>query len=459
MTEIDSSTPENDDAAAKPAEPTENKAVPAAPQEEEVNVPELVVLAEMQKRPLPELYELGNELRVRVSSRTKHQIIFDVLCFYSKRGTVIEAEGVIELKNENSFGMLRTPSSSFRAQPDDIYVPAQTVREFGLRHGQQVKVQARAPRDREKYLSASRVLEVEGLPAEDYQAATPFEHLTAMYPDRRIILENSELKNAACRAVDLIAPLGMGQRGVIVAPPRGGKTILLKSIASAIHANHPDVELVILLLDERPEEVTDFRETVNASVFSSTFDENPKRHIEVAEFVLERAKRLVERGKDVVILLDSLTRLARGYNALASGGGGSMSGGLNSKALQKARTFFNSARNAEEGGSLTILATALVETESKMDDIIFEEFKGTGNMEIRLDREMAERRLFPAIHFAQSATRKDDLLYHPDEMRRINVARRQLAQLPAPDAMQVLLKNIARTQNNTELLLTGLQLR
>jgi len=459
MTEIDSSNPENEQDAAAPAQMVESAAVTEAGGDEGVEVPELVVLGEMQKRPLPELYELGNELRVRVSSRTKHQIIFDVLNFYSKRGTVIEAEGVIELKNENSFGMLRTPASSFRAQPDDIYVPAQMVREFGLRHGQKVKVQARAPREREKFLSASRVLEVEGQAAEDYHAAKSFERLTAMYPDRRIILENAALKNAACRAVDLIAPLGMGQRGVIVAPPRGGKTILLKSIASAIHANHPDVELVILLLDERPEEVTDFKETVNASVFSSTFDENPKRHIEVAEFVLERAKRLVERGKDVVILLDSLTRLARAYNALASGGGGAMSGGLNSQALQKARTFFNSARNAEEGGSLTILATALVETESKMDDIIFEEFKGTGNMEIRLDREMAERRLFPAIHFAQSATRKDDLLYHPDEMRRINVARRQLAQLPAPDAMQVLLKNIARTQNNTELLLTGLQLR
>jgi len=317
----------------------------------------------------------------------------------------------------------------------------------------------RAPRDREKHLCADSLLSIEGIDAENFHPGPKFDSLTAMYPDERIILENVALKSAACRAVDIIAPLGKGQRGVIVAPPRGGKTILLKSIASAIHANHKDVELIILLLDERPEEVTDFRETVAASVYSSTFDENPKRHIEVAEFVMERARRLVECGKDVVILLDSLTRLARAYNALSSGGGGSMSGGLNSKALQKARGFFNSARKAEEGGSLTILATALVETESKMDDIIFEEFKGTGNMEIRLDREMAERRLFPAIHFAQSGTRKDDLLYHPDEMKRMNLVRRQLAQLPAPDAMEVLLKNIARTQNNTELLLTGLHLR
>jgi len=430
----------------------------AKPDEPTIDAPDFIDLQEFQQKTLPELFALGEELKLRVNSRSKHQLIFDILSLYSKHSTAIEGEGVLELRGD-SFGMLRTPKSSFRAQQDDVYIPGQMVREFGLRHGQLVRARVRAPRDREKHLCADSLLSIEGIDAENFHPGPKFDSLTAMYPDERIILENVALKSAACRAVDIIAPLGKGQRGVIVAPPRGGKTILLKSIASAIHANHKDVELIILLLDERPEEVTDFRETVAASVYSSTFDENPKRHIEVAEFVMERARRLVECGKDVVILLDSLTRLARAYNALSSGGGGSMSGGLNSKALQKARGFFNSARKAEEGGSLTILATALVETESKMDDIIFEEFKGTGNMEIRLDREMAERRLFPAIHFAQSGTRKDDLLYHPDEMKRMNLVRRQLAQLPAPDAMEVLLKNIARTQNNTELLLTGLHLR
>jgi transcription termination factor Rho len=274
---------------------------------------------------------------------------------------------------------------------------------------------------------------------------------------KRILLENRKLNSVSARVVDLVAPLGMGQRGLIVASPRSGKTILLKDIAQAINKNHPEIELIVLLIDERPEEVTDFKETVNANVYSSTFDETPMRHIQVAELVMERAKRLVEMKRDVVVLLDSITRLSRGYNNTSGGKGGLTQGGVNPKALQKARRFFSAARNVEEGGSLTILASALVETENRMDDIIFEEFKGTGNLEIYLDRELAEKRIYPAIHTLKSGTRKDDLLFHPDEFSRISILRRQMAQVPAGEAMEKLVRNVKRTTNNVELLLSGLK--
>ncbi len=270
------------------------------------------------------------------------------------------------------------------------------------------------------------------------------------------MLENGSLKIPAMRVLDLITPLGMGQRALIVAPPRGGKTVLLKSIARSIRANYPEAELLILLLDERPEEVTDFEETVDAPVYASTFDETSKRHAQLSDMVLERARRLVEQGKDVVIMLDSLTRLSRGYNANQVGGR-IMSGGLGSNALEKPRKFFGAARNVEEGGSLTIIATCLVDTESRMDEIIFEEFKGTGNMEIRLDRELSERRIYPAISIPQSGTRNDDRLYHPDEFTRIQQLRRQLAALPGWEALETLLRNIKRTQNNAELLIGGIK--
>ena len=262
----------------------------------------------------------------------------------------------------------------------------------------------------------------------------------------------------SARVVDLVAPLGKGQRGLICASPRSGKTMLLKEIAKSIIVNHKEIELLILLLDERPEEVTDFEETVaGGQIYASTFDESPKRHSQLAELVIERAKRLVESGKDVVILLDSLTRLARGYNALAGGKGRTMSGGMDAKAMAKPKKFFGAARNVEEGGSLTILATALIETESRMDEVIFEEFKGTGNLEITLDREISERRIYPAIHVLKSGTRRDDLLYHPDEFRRVTQVRKQLAAVPAVEAIELLIKNINRTRNNAEVLLTGLK--
>ena len=288
-------------------------------------------------------------------------------------------------------------------------------------------------------------------------APTDFEKLTALFPDRRIRLENSKHPSTSARAADLIAPLGMGQRGLIVAPPRAGKTFFLKAIAKGILANHPKIRLIILLVDERPEEVTDMRRELACEIYSSTFDEPPARHVQVAELVSERTQRLVELKQDVVILLDSITRLARGYNNLKTGKGRTMSGGVDSKALVKPKKFFGSARNVEEGGSLTILATTLVETQSRMDDLIFEEFKGTGNMELHLDRTIAEQRIFPAIHIVKSGTRRDELLYHPDELDRVTLMRRQLADLPAVEAMDVLAKNLQVTDTNAELLLTGLR--
>jgi transcription termination factor Rho len=284
-----------------------------------------------------------------------------------------------------------------------------------------------------------------------------FEQLTPLYPEGRIMLENSTTNSISARAVDLLTPLGRGQRGLIVAAPRVGKTILLKEIAKAIRVNHPEIVLIILLVDERPEEVTDLQREVDCDVYNSTFDENSRRHIEVAELVLERAKRLVEMKKDVVVLLDSITRLARGYNSLQPGKGRTMSGGVEAKALLKPKKFFGAARNCEEGGSLTILATVLVDTGSKMDQVIFEEFKGTGNMELHLDRSLSEKRLYPAIHSLQSGTRREDLLYHPEEWERVQLLRKTMAALPPIEAMERLIENLQATKTNAELLLSGLK--
>ena len=352
--------------------------------------------------------------------------------------------------------MLRDPVKSFRNSPDYIYLGGNLIKPLHLRVGQQIKVRLRKLRPHDKYLSAASVISVEDIPAEDYRARSDFERLTPLFPKERLLLENKGVNSAAMRVLDLMTPFGKGQRGLIVAPPRGGKTVLLKTIARSIRANYPEVELIVLLLDERPEEVTDFEETVDAPVFASTFDEPSRRHAQVSDLVIERAKRLVEMGRDVVILLDSLTRLARGYNANQTGGR-IMSGGLGSNALEKPRKFFSAARNVEEGGSLTIIATCLVDTESRMDEVIFEEFKGTGNLEIRLDRELSERRIYPAISLSQSGTRNDDRLYNEQEFVKIMQLRRQLAMKPGWEGLQTLLQNISKTQNNAELLLTGLR--
>jgi transcription termination factor Rho len=435
------------DSEAAPAT-TSVAAVPAAPASIDINQFRLKSLAELQA--------MAEASPARIQGGIpKSQLVYELLCFFGHEGTGLVCEGVLEQTKEN-FAMLRDPVRSFRPGPDDIHIGSHMVRDLGLRIGQLVKVRVRAHRERDKFLSAHEVIEVEGVPVADYQPPKEFDKLTPLFPDQRIHLEGEGNDFLGVRVIDLIAPLGKGQRGIIVAPPRGGKTILLKQIARSIRLNHPDAELIILLLDERPEEVTDFEETVGARVYASTFDESPRRHAQVADLVIERAKRLVERGKDVILLLDSLTRLARGHNS-AMQGGPIGSGGVSPVALQKSRKFFGTARNVEEGGSLTILATALVETESRLDDVVFEEFKGTGNMEVRLDRELAERRVFPAIHIPQSGTRNDDRLYHPEEFLKVVDLRKQLAGLPIGDAIETLLKNLKATKTNAELLLRGLR--
>ncbi|MGA0899810.1 MAG: transcription termination factor Rho [Luteolibacter sp.] len=419
-------------------------------------VPEKIDINEFRRKPLSELHAMTEACPARIQGGiSKAQLIHELLQFFAQEGASLECTGVLE-NAKDKYSMLRDPERSFRPSPDDIHINNQLVSEFGMRPGQLVKVSVKAPKERGKYLTAGEVLEIEGVAIADYEPCKEFDKLTAQFPDDRLHLEGEGPEFHSVRVIDLIAPLGKGQRGIIVAPPRGGKTILLKQIAKSIKANHPECELVILLLDERPEEVTDFEETVGAQVFASTFDESPKRHAQVADLVLDRARRMVERGKDVILLLDSLTRLARGHNSSMQGGPIG-SGGVSPAALQKSRKFFGTARNCEEGGSLTILATALVETESRLDDVVFEEFKGTGNMEVRLDRELAERRIYPAIHINQSGTRNDDRLYHPDEFVKVVDIRRQLAGLPVGDAIETLLANLKATKTNAELLMRGMR--
>ena len=420
--------------------------------------PEEVSINELQEKGLGELLALAETLGWRTNaSRTKHQLIYDLLFWMGQHKTRLRMEGLLEIGSDN-FGLIRYPKYSFSPLPEDVFVPLFLVRKFQLQPGQRINGYAKAPREKEKYLAIDRIVEIEGKPIDGWVPPTGFDKLTATFPTERIIMETPKDASISARVIDLVAPLGKGQRALICASPRSGKTMLLKEVAKSITVNHPEISLIVLLLDERPEEVTDFEETVRGcEIYSSTFDESPKRHTQVAELVAERAKRLVEQGRDVVILLDSITRLARGYNALQGGKGRTMSGGVESKALMKPKKFFGTARNVDEGGSLTIVATALIETESRMDEVIFEEFKGTGNMEINLDREISERRIFPAIHVLKSGTRRDDLLYHPDEFKRVSVIRKQLSAVPAYESIELLIRNIQKTGNNAELLLKGLK--
>ena len=392
-------------------------------------------------------------LRLRPDG-TKRHLVFDLCRFFLSAGATITAKGLIEDVGDHA--MVRWPCYNMAAGPDDLFVSIGLVREYGLQTGIEVTGKLRAPGERDRYCGLGEIVAIEGIPVAEWQPPTPFDKLTPLFPQERILLEALKDPTLSTRAVDLIAPLGKGQRALIVAPPRTGKTILMKHVAQAIRSTSPDVKLILLLVDERPEEVTDLRRSIDADIYSSTFDESPQRHTQLAEFVSERAKRLVELGKDVVILLDSITRLARGYNNLQPGKGRIMSGGVDSQALMKPKRFFGAARNTEEGGSLTIVATALVETQSRMDDLIFEEFKGTGNMEIHLDRTIADQRIFPAIHVTKSATRREENLYHPDELSRVLVLRKQLNELPAVEAMETLVRNLDRTKTNAELLLRGL---
>jgi transcription termination factor Rho len=430
-------------------------ALPPSPPAEPI--PPRIHLDELHALSSAQLIGRMNALRIRIHpDRTRNQLVADVLRFLTEHGSEVLVDGVLEMANE-THGFLRWPRFSFRPGPEDIYVPAAIVRRFGLQTGHRLSGRVRPARDREKFLALDEVRAIEGIAPEAWSNPKPFDSLTATFPTQRIILENSVNRSIIARAVDLITPLGRGQRALIVAPPRTGKTILLKEIAQAIRASSPEIHVIMLLVDERPEEVTDLRRSVDCDIFSSTFDESPARHIQVAELVSERARRLVEIGRHVIILLDSITRLARGYNAIQPGKGRIMSGGVESKALAKPKKFFSSARKVEDGGSLTIIGTALIETESRMDQVIFEEFKGTGNMELQLDRSLAEQRIYPAIHILNSGTRREDLLYHPDEFERVTLLRRELAQLPSVEAMEVLLANLKATRTNAELLLTGLR--
>lgn len=404
-----------------------------------------------------ELEKHGRAFEARsYPGRSRQHQILDLVRAACTAGARVTVEG-FSAQVGDSFSLLRYPRLNFLSVPTDVGISRGTAQHFRFRPGQKIFGTVRLPRDREKLLMLDEVEKIEGQPVEGWQAPTEFESLTPLYPEGRIMLENTTTESISARAVDLLTPLGRGQRGLIVAAPRVGKTILLKEIAKAIRVNHPEIVLLILLVDERPEEVTDLEREVDCDIYSSTFDENSQRHVQVAELVLERAKRLVEMKKDVVLLLDSITRLARGYNSLVKGKGRTMSGGVESKALLKPKKFFGSARNVEEGGSLTILATALVDTGSKMDQVIFEEFKGTGNMELHLDRSLVEKRLYPAIHVQQSATRKEELLYHPEEWERVQVLRKAMAQLPPIEAMEQLIGNLEATKTNAELLLAGLR--
>ncbi|MEO5719898.1 MAG: transcription termination factor Rho [Chthoniobacterales bacterium] len=424
---------------------------PAAP------LPEALHLNALQALTPAALEEVCRPFDVRIHpGRTRHQQILDLVRAACSRNVPVTVEGFFSLVGE-SFGLLRFPALNFLSVPEDVGIPRAAIQHFRFRLGQKIRGTVRLPREREKTLMLEEVVAIEDVPADEWQPPKDFDHLTPLYPEGRIILENATTNSISARAVDLLTPLGRGQRGLIVAAPRVGKTILLKEIAKAICVNHPEIILVILLVDERPEEVTDLQREVDCQIYNSTFDENSARHVQVAELVLERAKRLVEMGKDVVVLLDSITRLARGYNSLTKGKGRTMSGGVESKALLKPKKFFGSARNVEEGGSLTILATALIDTGSKMDQVIFEEFKGTGNMELHLDRALVEKRLYPAIHVQQSATRREELLYHPEEWERVQVLRKAMAQMPPIEAMEQLIGNLEATNTNAELLLAGLR--
>lgn len=409
----------------------------------------------LQGLSLAELMQRARDrgLRIRMES-SRHHLIMDILRDHLLAGGEATATGFLEMSAEQ--GTLRWLEYSLRPCSEDAQIPAALLRPLDLRPG--VLLTCRLGVKNERGLFVTEIVAVEGIPVSEWKPPMDFEKLTPLFPNRRVFLEAKDNPDLAARAVDLVAPLGMGQRGIIAAPPRSGKTILLRTLAKAIRKNHPEVCLILLLVDERPEEVSDFKNELDCEIYASTFDEPVARHVQVCEAVCERAKRLVELGRDVVILLDSITRMARGYNNLQpSKGGRTMSGGVDAKALARPRKFFGSARNTEEGGSLTILATALIETQSRMDDLIFEEFKGTGNMEIYLDRMISDLRIYPAIHIIKSGTRREDLLYHPDEMEHVALLRRQLSELPAAEAMETLLVNLRHTKSNVELLMTGLR--
>ncbi len=407
-------------------------------------------LRDLKEKKISELTSLARKYNIEgASSMRKQDLIFALLQNQSDKNGLIYGEGVLETLPDG-FGFLRAPDYNYLPGPDDIYVSPSQIRRFNLRTGDIVSGQIRPPKEGERYFA---LLKVEKVNYEDPEVAREkilFDNLTPLYPDQKLHLETKDNPDLSMRIMDMFTPLGKGQRALVVSPPRAGKTMLLQKIANSITTNHPDVVLLVLLIDERPEEVTDMERSVNGEVISSTFDEPAQRHVQVSEMVIEKAKRLVEHQKDVVILLDSITRLARAYNTVVPPSGKVLSGGVDSNALHKPKRFFGAARNIEEGGSLTIIATALIDTGSRMDEVIFEEFKGTGNMEIVLDRKLAERRIFPAIDLNKSGTRKEDLLLSKDELNRIWILRKVLQPLNPIDSMEFLLNKIRNTASNKE---------
>jgi transcription termination factor Rho len=410
-------------------------------------------LVELQKMSASDLYQMARALDVEtVATLKKHEMIVEILKKSAEKSGGMYGEGVLEILPDG-FGFLRAPTYNYLPCPEDIYVSPSQIRRFELQNGDTISGHVRPPKEKERFFALLKVEAVNHDTPDRAKQKVMFDNLTPYFPTRRFIMETVP-DEVNTRVLDLFVPLGKGQRGLIVAPPRTGKTILMQKMCNAITTNNPEAIVIVLLIDERPEEVTDFKRTVKAEVISSTFDEPPERHAQVAEIVLEKAKRLVEYKKDVVILLDSITRLARAYNTLQPHSGKILSGGVDANALHKPKRFFGSARNVEEGGSLTIIATALIETGSRMDEVIFEEFKGTGNMELVLDRHLSEKRVFPAINVDRSGTRKEELLYHPDELERIYILRKALAGVPPVEAMELVVEKLKKTRSNAEFLLS-----
>ncbi len=408
-------------------------------------------ISDLQSKKIVDLYKIAKDFGIGgYSEYRKQELIFKILEAQSQKDGMTFSKGVLEVLGDG-YGFLRSSDYNYLPSPDDIYVSPSQIKRFGLRTGDYIRGQVRSPKDGERFFALLRVESVNGKNPEEIKERTLFDNLTPLYPTKRIKLE-SVPGEYSMRVMDLLSPIGKGQRGLIVSPPKSGKTILLQKIANSITRNHPEVKLIMLLIDERPEEVTDMQRSVQAEVISSTFDEPAERHVQVANMVIEKAKRMVEAGDDVVILLDSITRLARAHNTVIPHSGRILSGGVDSNALHKPKRFFGSARNIEEGGSLTIIATALIDTGSRMDEVIFEEFKGTGNMEVVLDRDLADRRVFPAIDVNRSGTRKEELLLKEEELNKIWILRKILSDFDPIEAMEFLLDKMRGTKNNKEFL-------
>jgi transcription termination factor Rho len=408
-------------------------------------------LTELKQKPAAELINIARDMGIEGARSRKQDVIFSILKSHAKSGEDIFGDGVLEIL-QDGFGFLRSADSSYLAGPDDIYVSPSQIRRFGLRTGDTVSGKIRPPKEGERYFALLKVSEINFDKPENAKSKVLFENLTPLHPNERMTLEigNGSTEDITARVIDLASPIGKGQRGLIVSPPKAGKTMLLQNVAQSITANHPECYLIVLLIDERPEEVTEMARSVRGEVVSSTFDEPASRHVQVAEMVIEKAKRLVEHKRDVVILLDSITRLGRAYNTVVPSSGKVLTGGVDANALHRPKRFFGAARNIEEGGSLTIIATALVDTGSRMDDVIYEEFKGTGNMEIHLDRKIAEKRVFPSININRSGTRREELLTKPDELQKVWILRKLLHPMEDLAAMEFLLDRLKGTKTNNE---------